>query len=176
MDTLWEAFVVVVWSTAVFIGKLVELALAWVNQQQHTALAREPLPQHAKSHAERPQEASVLDWPVYYLDLESQFSSPPSVCISLAIAATHSDLDWHVHNVCRLDSPGYRAAVRRHRWRFISFKQRLEAERHHFNFLLAEDLRFFELQQHTRSWRVPSYVSLEKCPPDYTTYPAFYEI
>ncbi|KAG0562861.1 hypothetical protein KC19_9G177200 [Ceratodon purpureus] len=164
MDTLWEAFVVVIWSVAVFVGRLVEVVLAWA------------LPRHDEAHEDHTQESTALDRPVYYLDLESQFPSPPSALISPAAATVQSDLDWHVHNFCRLDSRGYRAAVRRHGWRFLPFKQRLEAERHHFNILLAEDLRLFEFRRHTRSWQIPSYVSLDECPPDHTTYPAFYGI
>ncbi|KAG0582712.1 hypothetical protein KC19_3G079400 [Ceratodon purpureus] len=181
-SSVWSAFVLVIWALRLLFQKLSDRLCVWACQQWESNSIDNDLSSSGDSEEIIDQSPRVSQ-PSF--DCEAQLSSPPfsaSVSSRPSVQATpvaspsHGDLEWHVLNFCRLDAPGYRRAAQRHRWKYLSFTERLRAETVHFQFLLSENMCDFELPVHSSARPVPSYVSLRDCPPDYTVAPGYYEI
>lgn len=90
-----------------------------------------------------------------------------------------TSLEWRALVFVLLDSPGYQQYVYRNRFRFLSVSQRLGLEIAHFRQVVEENMEEVE----NRIWfdgfkldRLPSYVSLEGCPPCVEEDPGYYDL
>lgn len=207
--TLWDAFVLIIWSVGLFLQKLADLVSHWVREQQTSDLGehradanfsqRDVSSHHSSAHiplvypgdevtpSQFASHETVSDRPVYFIDTVTSSTSTSVVNTSRIQYAErdtpfndsfdlNSSLDQLVLRFCRLDAPGYRVAVHRYQWRFLSFRERLRVERMHFQILLLENLRTIESSWRPRIYYTPSYVLLRDCPPDYTESPSYYDI
>jgi hypothetical protein len=83
-----------------------------------------------------------------------------------------STLEWHAANFVRLDMPGYHDYIQRRQGRSLPLIVRLRLEIRNFQYLVAERLEYFQIRRD----RVPSYVSMTGCPPDYEQDPTYYDL
>ncbi|KAG0561210.1 hypothetical protein KC19_9G045600 [Ceratodon purpureus] len=88
-------------------------------------------------------------------------------------------LEWRALIFVMLDFPGYLQQVRQHGLIFLSATQRLGLEIAHYKLLVSESMEEIESRIEFAGFqtrRLPSYVSLEGCPPCVDEDPGYYDL